>query len=158
MPVRSVRAPLCACVCVCVCACPCRRVAYWFLSFRLTKPVSHPPSRGGVPPPSAAGLRWIVTKSVRVPLARASVHFVCARMPTRVLAHGRILCGVCRMLRLVCIRKYLCACARVPVCACDATFVCTRARISVTSCVRMLVCYVGFCVCVCVCICDCVCV
>ena len=35
----------------------------WFLSFRLTKPVSHPPSRGGVPP-SAAGLRWIVIKSV----------------------------------------------------------------------------------------------
>ena len=26
--------------------------------FRLTKPVSHPPSRGGSPP-SAAGLRWI---------------------------------------------------------------------------------------------------
>ena len=29
--------------------------------FRLTKPVSHPPSRGGLPP-SAAGLRWIVKK------------------------------------------------------------------------------------------------
>ena len=28
----------------------CRRVAYWFLSFRLTKPVSHPPSRGGGSP------------------------------------------------------------------------------------------------------------
>ena len=28
----------------------CRRVAYWFLSFRLTKSVSHPPSRGGSPP------------------------------------------------------------------------------------------------------------
>ena len=24
-------------------------MAYWFLSFRLTKPVSHPPSRGGSP-------------------------------------------------------------------------------------------------------------
>ena len=39
----------------------CRRVTCWFLSFRLTKPVSHPPSRGGSPP-SAAGLRWIVKK------------------------------------------------------------------------------------------------
>ena len=39
----------------------CRRVAYWFLSFRLTKSVSHPPSRGGVPP-SAAGLRWILKR------------------------------------------------------------------------------------------------
>ena len=28
----------------------CRSVAYWFFGFRLTKPVSHPPSRGGVPP------------------------------------------------------------------------------------------------------------
>ena len=42
---RVVRPPYAYAACVC-----CRRVAYWFLSFRLTKPVSHPPSRGGVPP------------------------------------------------------------------------------------------------------------
>ena len=36
------------------------------VSFRLTKPVSHPPSRGGVPP-SAAGLCWIVKKCPRNP-------------------------------------------------------------------------------------------
>ena len=47
--------------------------------FRLTKPVSHPPSRGGSPP-SAAGLRWIVTSMLLIVCFCVLVCIMCSSL------------------------------------------------------------------------------